>query len=234
MSAGPRRLGDVSRGVRIAALLLCCACRVEGAAAQEQPAEKPEQETPPPKPKRPQRLVLDIDRHVERKLEQEAKIAPPRFQESIEVVARSPQMLLERFFGGVDLECGPAGGGAPSVEEMRGYRPHAPPTADLMALAMALAGKVMGKVRGKPDPKYYLYAVRRSNAVNYALREERVPDSWFYNFPGVTFEMVASFPDRDSAVTAWRRMERGFGTPTAPKIDAMAPQWATAPCRPRR
>jgi hypothetical protein len=240
MSAGPRRPGDVLRLVRIALLLLGCAV-ASPAGAQQQPAPEATAEQQaadakkeqPPK-RRGQRLVLDIDKHVERKLEEEARIAPPRFQESIEVVGRSPQMLLERFFGGVDLECGPAvGGGAPTIEEMRGYRPHTSPTADLMALAMALAGKVMGKVKGKPEPLYYLYAVRRSSAVNYALREDRVPDSWFYNFPGVTFELVASFPDRDSAVTAWRRMERGYGTPAAPKVEAI-PQWATAPCRPRR
>jgi hypothetical protein len=230
--AGQRRTA-----LRIGALLLGCAGS-SGFAAPQQPApEPPAQQHEPAAEKteekakpRPRRLVLDIEKHVEKKLAEE----PPRFETSIEVVAKSPQMLLERFFGGVDLECGPGGGGAPSVEEMREHRPHAPPTADLMALAMALAGKVMGKVKGNETPRYFLYAVKRSNAVNYALREEKVPDAWFYNFPGVTFELVESFPDRDSAVRAWRRMERGFGTPTAPKVDALAPQWATAPCRPRR
>lgn len=234
--------GGVQTVVRITALLVGCA-GLSGFAAAQQPApEQAAQQQEPAAAKdedkakarpRGRRLVLDIDKHVEQKLAEEAKYAP-RFETSIEVVARSPQMLLERFFGGVDLECGPGGGGAPSVEEMREHRPHAPPTADLMALAMALAGKVMNRVKGKPTPRYYLYAVRRASTVNYALREDRVPDSWFYNFPGVSFELVESFPDKDSAVTAWRRMERGFGTPTAPKVDALAPQWATAPCRPRR
>jgi hypothetical protein len=218
--------------------VLLLGCAVSGlAGAQERPRE-PAVEQPPaaeqPKPARARRLVLDIDKHVEKKLEEEARIAPPRFEESIEVVARTPQVLLQRFFGGVDLECGPGGGGAPGVEEMRGYRPHTGPTADLMALAMALAGKVKDKLgKGKQDPRYYLYAVRRAGAVNYALREDRVPDSWFYNFPGVSFELVDSFPDRNCAVSAWRRMERGFGTPVAPKVEAV-PQWATAPCRPKR
>jgi hypothetical protein len=229
MSEGRRGPADVLTRVRIAALV-CCACWGQAAVAQQPPDPQETAEKPQP---RSSRLVIDIDKHVEKKLAEEAKLAPPRFQESIEVVARSPQMLLERFFGGVDLECGPAGGGAPSVEEMRGYRPHDGLALDLGALAMALAGKVMGKVKGKAEPRYYLYAVRRSNAVNYALREERVPDSWFYNFPGVTFELVASFPNRDEAVNAWRRMERGYGTPVGPKVD-LVPQWATSPCRPRR
>jgi hypothetical protein len=237
MPAGPCSLTGVQTGVRSAALILWCVLGVSSAAAQEQPtqpAQPAEEQQPAAKPKpRPQRLVLDVDKHVERKLAEEAKFAPPRFETSIEVVGRTPQVLLERFFGGIDLECGPGGGGAPSVEEMRGYRPHTSPTADLMALAMALAGKVMGKVKGKPEPRYYLYAVRRSGSLNYALREERVPDSWFYNFPGVSFELVESFADRNAAVTAWRRMERGYGTPVAPKIEPI-PQWATSPCRPRR
>lgn len=236
--AAPRRTGW-----RITALVLGCAGLSHIAAARQPAPEQPAQQQEPAAEKaedkakarpRPRRLVLDIEKHVEKKLAEEAKISPPRFETSIEVVARSPQVLLERFFGGVDLECGPGGGGAPSVEEMREHRPHAPPTADLMALAMALAGKVMNKVKGKQAPRYYLYAVRRGNVVNYALREERVPDAWFYNFPGVSFELVESFADQEAAVRAWRRMERGFGTPVAPKVDALAPQWATAPCRPRR
>ena len=223
--------------LRIGALLLGYAAG-SGFAAAQQPAPEPPAQAQEPIPEkaeqknapRQRRLVIDIDKYVEKKLAEE----PPRFETSIDVVARSPQLLLERFFGGVDLECGPGGGGAPSVEEMREHRPHAPPTADLMALAMALAGKVMGKVKGKETPRYFLYAVRRSSTVNYALREERVPDAWFYNFPGVTFELVESFASKDTAVQAWRRMERGFGTPTAPKVEALAPQWATQPCRPRR
>lgn len=239
---GQRGSSGVQTVVRITALVLGSAFCSGFAEAQQPAPEQPAQqesaaekaeEKPKAKP-RTRRLVLDIDKHVEQKLAEEAKYAPPRFQTSIEVVARSPQVLLERFFGGVDLECGPGGAGAPSVEEMREHRPHAPPTADLMALAMALAGKVMTKVKGKQAPRYYLYAVRRGNVVNYALREERVPDAWFYNFPGVSFELVESFADQDTAVRAWRRMERGFGTPVAPKVDALAPQWATAPCRPRR
>ena len=101
---------------------------------------------------------------------------------------------------------------------------------------MALAGKLMGAVKGKAAPHYYLYAVKRNNTVNYALRDERVPDSWFYNFPGVTFELVESFPDRDSATRAWRRMERGM-TPVGPKVDALAltqQTWGASPCRARR
>jgi len=229
MSAGPRRLGDVSRGVRIAALLLCCACRVEGATAQEQPAEKPEQETPPPKPKRPQRLVLDIDKHVERKLEQEAKIAPPRFQDSIEVVARSPQMLLERFFGGVDLECGPAGGGPPGHVESREARPHMAPYIDMVALAHLLSG-LGGK--GKGPERYFLYRMNRGESSVFTVREARLTAAEGAA-PGGTFELVETFPDLGSAMKAWRRMERGFATPVG--SDALPPPaWATTTCRPRK
>jgi hypothetical protein len=233
--------GCVQTVVRIAALVCVCAAPGGSALAQQpppQPAQQQEarerdeqaKQAQQPTPARPRRLVLDIDKHVQQKLAEE----PPRFETSIEVVARSPQMLLARFFGGVDLECGPSAGGAPSMDEMREHRPHTAPTADLLALAMALAGKVMAGVKGKPTPHYYLYAVKRNNTVSYALREDRVPDSWFYNFPGVTFELVESFPDRDSATRAWRRMERGYATPVAPKVDALASQWGASPCRARR
>ena len=224
-------------GMRIAALLLVGA-GLSGLAAAQQPAQQQEptaeKRDEKPKPAR-RRLVLDIDKQVEKKLEEEAKKAPPRFETSIEVVARSPQMLLERFFGGVDLECGPGGGGAPTVEEMREYRPHAPPTADLMALAMALAGRVMDKIHSNQPPKYFLYRVRRKDVgVSYALREDRIPDAWFYNFPDLNFELVETFADKDGAVRAWRRMERGYGTPVAAAVNTPPPQWATTPCRLRR
>jgi hypothetical protein len=189
--------------------------------------------------RRPRRLVLDIEKHVEKKLAEEARLAPPRFTTSIEVVARTPQMLLERYFGGVDLECGPAGappgGGSPTVEEMRPYRPHTAPTGDLLALASALAGQLGKLVKKKGDgpARYYLYKVIRKGAVSYALREDRVPDSWFYNFPELSFELVESFSDKDTAVRGWRRMERGFTTPVAPRSEP-APSWVAVNCRPRR
>lgn len=217
---------------------LCLVAGAQEPAPQLSPAtEKATTEKTGDKPTRPaRRLKLDIDKHVEKKLEEEAKKAPPRFETSIEVVARSPQALLERFFGGVDLECGPGGGGAPTVEEMRQYRPHAPPSADFLALAMALAGKVMDKIHSTPaTPKYFLYRVRRKDAgVSYALREDRVPDAWFYNFPDLNFELVETFTDKDTAVRGWRRMERGYGSPVAAATNTPPPQWATTPCRPRR
>ncbi len=206
--------------------------------AEPSPAPAAKSEDGEPR-RRPRRLVLDVDKHVEAKLAEEARFAPPRFSTSVEVVAKTPQMLLERYFGGVDLECGPAGappgGGSPTVEEMRAFRPHTSPTADLLALASALAGQVGRLVKKRPDgpARYYLYKVVRKDAVSYALREDRVPDSWFYNFPDLAFELVESFSDRDTAVRAWRRMERGFTTPLAPKA-VPAPSWVAVNCRPRR
>jgi hypothetical protein len=202
------------------------------------PAAKPQEGEPA---RRPRRLVLDIDKHVEQKLAEEARFAPPRFETSIEVVARTPQMLLERYFGGVDLECAPAGsppgGGAPTVEEMRGARPHTSPTGDLLALVSALAGQVGKFVKSKDKdpapPRYYLYKVVRKDAVSWALREDRVPDAWFYNFPELSFELVDTFSNKDTAVRAWKRMERGFATPVAPKVESV-PSWVSVNCRPRR
>ena len=64
-----------------------------------------------PSPSPSPSIVIDVDRHVGQMLEEEAKKGTPRFETSIEVYGKSPQIMLERFFGGVDLECKP--GGAP-------------------------------------------------------------------------------------------------------------------------
>jgi len=98
-------------------------------------------------------------------------------------------------------------------------------------------GQVMGAVKGKAGAALLSLRVRRNNTVNYALREEKVPDSWFYNFPGVTFELVDSYADRDSATRAWRRMEhrlRNACRAEGRRAVADPADVGRLPCRPRR
>jgi hypothetical protein len=189
-------------------------------------------QSPSPTPS-PSPIVIDVDRHVGQVLEEEAKKGPPRFQTSIEVYGKSPQIMLERFFGGVDLECvpggAPPGGGAPTEVEMRAVRPHPAPYVDFAALGMAVAKKL----KGKGPERYFLYRVRNKERVNYLLREGRVPPGTVGVLPGVTYDLVAAFPDTDSAVRGWKRMEHGF--PTAEGPDASPPPpWQTTTCRPKR
>jgi hypothetical protein len=154
------------------------------------------------------RLHLDLDKHVERLLAGPQKGGLPRFETSIEVIGKSPQVMFERFLNGADLGCGP------TVRHLPG------PYFDLAALVRLF------KEKG-PD-RYFLYRVRRSGDVSYWLRDDRIRDALLLTAPGVTFELVAAFPDLGSATEGWRRMERGFETARPPSA------WAMIPCRPSR
>ncbi len=178
------------------------------------------------------RLKLDIDRHVEERLAEEERKGTPRFETRVEVVGKSPQVMLDRFFGGVDLECppggAPPGGGAPTEVEMRDARWNLPPYADFLALGKFIADKLNGK--GGKAERYFLYRVRGKDGVSYLLREGRAPDTLLYGAPGTTFELVDAFPDLDSGTRAWRRLERAFPTPVGPSASP-PPVWQSTTCR---
>jgi len=181
---------------------------------------------PAPQGERPERLKLDIDRHVQRLLAGRPEL--PRFETAVEVQGKAPQLMLERFFGGFDLECGPSAGGAPSEGEMRAYRPHPAPYLDFAALSAALARKF----GPKGTPRYFLYRVQRPDGASYSLREDRIPESWFLNLPGTSFELLESFDNREDAVVAWRRVHRGERQLRPSSALPLQP-WVTATCRPK-
>lgn len=199
-----------------------------GAAAFAQTASAPE-DASRQAGRRPRRLRLDLERHVARVLEERGRNGLPRFEDSVEVWAKSPQLMLERYFHGVELECGPTSAGAPTDVEMRAARYHPSPYADFGTLARALAQRVKA-----PQPsRFFLYRVRRADGLTYAVREGPIPQAWRFNTPGTTFELLEGFPDLKSATAAWRRLERGFAT-AVPTVDASPPPpWATTVCRPR-
>ena len=142
--------------------------------------------------------------------------------------------MLQRYFGGVDLECtpggAPPGGGAPTHVEMREARGHPSPSLDFLALGKFIAEKLSG--RGDEADRYFLYRVQRKDGVSYLLREGRVPDAVLYNSPGTTYELLEGFSDTKSGARAWLRMERGYRTPVAPSAPPPA-DWQTSTCRPR-
>ena len=185
---------------------LCAALLFVASVARAEPPPDPQPSPSPsgkPSPEAtpsPSRLRLNIDRLVRRALESEG--GPPRFATSVDVEAESAQAAFDRHLQGLDLECGPAGGGAPTDVEMRAVRPHLSPSADFLALGKWIAGKVKD---GKGPDRYFLYRVRTQKGVSYSLRQEPVPDA-LLGVPGTTFELVATFKDQGSATRAWRRL----------------------------
>lgn len=161
-------------------------------AQEEKPAAQP---TPTPSPA--PRLRLDVEKHTKRVLDEKGV---PRFETTVEVEARSPQSLLDRYFEG--SPCAPAGG-VPT--ETQAGRPTTSPSVDFLAAARAL-GK---KLQGKGPERFFIYRIRQSERVRYSLREGRVPVDWLSGVSGTLYELIAAYPDRDEAARALRRLERG-------------------------
>lgn len=198
-------------------------------AAAEPPTPAP---SPSPSPSPRPRLRLDLERHVGHALEKEVESGPPRFQDSVEVDAQTPQAMLERHTAGLHLECGPTGGGgAPTEIETRAARPHPSPSIDFVPLLKALGG-ALGKK--KQAERFFLYRVRSANRTTYLVRTERIPEAWHFATPGTTYEFVEAFADLDSAARGLRRLERGHARAEREDPGAPPPLWVTAtPCRPR-
>jgi hypothetical protein len=170
-----------------------------------------------------------VEQQVEKVLDEKERGELPRFESSIDVEGESPQTILDRRLRPLDLECGPAGG-PPTEAETRAVRPHQSPSADLLALGKLLAGMA----KGKGQERFFLYRVRRNEAVTYLVREGRMPDAEFYNTVGATFELLAGFADAKRATDAITRLERGFEAPVGPELRGPVPPWVTSPCRPRK
>jgi hypothetical protein len=193
-----------------------------GYLSAEEPPTGTKEATPP------KRLRLDVDGQVQRMLEKREGLL--HFETAVEVVGTSPQAMLDRHLQGVDPECGPPAGGAPTEAEMRQAQPHAAPYLDFLPLLRALRGKITKK----GADHYFLYRVHQGDRVSYSLREERLPDALLYNPSGTTFELVEAFPDRDTATSAWWRLERGLQGPYPKASPLPVPPWATSPCSPGR
>lgn len=190
--------------------------------AQAAPSPSPEP-SPSPSASPVPRLRLDIERHVDSVMRGHGD--KPSFETEIEVIGRPPDVALEEVLRDFDLECGPSTG-PPTAIESREFRPHPAPYLDLSALAQMLSGAL-----SRPGPpRYFLYRLRGNGGPEYLLREEALVTPPGQQ-PSTSFELVASFPDLDSALRGYRRMARGFDTPErADKADP-PPPWATTTCR---
>jgi hypothetical protein len=238
-------LGTSPRWPGSSAASVALACVLCGSAAAQAPTPSPapreDSLSPPPSPSPsaspspPLRLRLEIERHVEEILEEGEKKGIPRFETRVEVVGKSPQLMLNRFFGGIEYDCTPGGappdGGAPTHVEMREARWHPTPTADFEGALLKLLGSVF-KSKTAGEERYFLYRVKAKDDVSYLLREGRLPDSVRYATPGTTYELVQGFADPKSGAKALWRLERGFPTPEAPNAPPPA-DWQTSTCRPR-
>jgi hypothetical protein len=239
-------LGGAGRRVPGRAAALAVAALLSGRADAQAPTPSPVspgaheaptlEPTPEPTPTAaPKRLKLDIDRLVRERLEEDEKKGVPRFQTHVEVVGKSPQVMIDRFFGGIEYDCTPGGappaGGAPSHIEMREARWHPSPSADFEALILKLVAEAF-KGRKRGEDKYFLYRVKTKGEVSYVLREGRIPESLLYSTPGTTYELLRSYADTKSGVKALRRLERGFPTPEGSTVPPPA-DWQTSTCRPR-
>lgn len=222
-------LGGAGRKVPGRAAAFAVAALLSGRTDAQTTTPEP---TPTPAPKR---LRLDIDRLVKERLEEDQRKGILRFETRVEVIGKSPQVMLDRFFGGIEYDCrpggAPPGGGAPSHIEMREARWHPSPSADFEAALLKLIAEAFkGKMRG--EDKYFLYRVNAKGVVSYLLREGRVPDALLYARPGTTYELIRAYADTKSGAKALRRLERGFATPEGSSAPPPA-DWQTSTCRPR-
>jgi hypothetical protein len=209
---------------------------------------------------RPARLTIDIERHIAEAMARDPSLALPRFKEDIEV-RDAYQDALDALVRGVDLECGPSGQGPPTRYEMNPYRGATIPVhADFLAPAKLIV-KGLDHLFGSKAPHYFLYAVHRSSvadapgtddaspmtsapsssgprpsapsAPEYIVREAPISENARSSIAGVSWELVASFRDRDSALAALRRL-RGGSTLQRAHEDGRLPPWVSTTCRPPR
>ena len=170
-----------------------------------------------------------VEQEAEKIVQKEMREGVPRFEEQVEVFGKTPQMMLERFFGGAEVECGSLPGGVPSESDMRGVRPMPGQALDFIGAAQQLLKALKGEDKG--PPRYFLYRVRKADEARYELREGKIPVAWMYGgVNGNTFELLQGFSDRDTAVRGLRRMEKGFLTPTPLASERESP-WVYKTCR---
>jgi hypothetical protein len=154
------------------------------------------------------RLRLDIDGRVKERLDRD----PPRFE--LEVVGTTPQAALEQHLKSFDVLCGASDHGAPTLLDMAGQRPGPSASVRLDQLLGPLLLGAFTKLKKSGPDRYFVYRVSGPNGAHFLMREGPIPEPQRF-VPGGVIELVIAYPDRKAAAHAWRRLERGFGTPEA-------------------
>lgn len=156
----------------------------------------------------PARLTLEIERHVDTVLrEHEATEGLPRFETSIEVEGKEPQVLFERFLRDVDLEYGPTFPSGPTAAGSYDYRPRPPKKPNFLPFFQWLYRRSQKDL----PPRYFVYRISGPAGVYATIRESRLPLGSLG--PGVFFELVGAFPDREAALEEYARVEQEAAAP---------------------
>lgn len=136
-----------------------------------------------------------------------------RFEDHVEVAARSPERAVDEAFAGQDLLHGPTFASAPTVAESRGparFDPN-PESASLDLLGLGLLGvkALVGKLGRPAPPRYFLYAaVRPDGSARLTLREGRLPASALEQ-AGLSYRELGAFTRLDEARRAQAALEAG-------------------------
>jgi hypothetical protein len=137
-----------------------------------------------------------------------------RFEEQVDVAARTPRSAVAEAFAGQDLLHGPTFASAPTVAESRGparfdANPESP-SLDLLSAGLAGALALVKKLRGPGEPRYFLYEARLADgSARLLLREGRMPPEGL-EAPGVSYRELASFARFEDAQRAQAALEAAW------------------------
>jgi hypothetical protein len=155
------------------------------------------------------RLRLDVEARVECALRRDPASGLLRREERIEVTARSPEALLQRFLKPEDVRGGPPQSPAPGQP---GYG-----SVNLVPLLQALLGKLSGG--GGP---FYLYLLTTPRGSTGELREEPIPAGSLVR-TGAVYEPMGTYRSAREALAALRQLEsRGRPAPE-PGVELVGP-----------
>lgn len=188
----------------------------------------------------PARLEIDIQRAIDEVYARHVASGLPRFEEKVEIRDKVQEAIDERLIG-IEEECDEAESGPPNHAELNRYRAYPVPVHwDYVAVAKFLV-KTFKKRFGSKEPRYFIYAVRKSAregsapaAPELVMREGAISEAARAAVPGTSWELMASFRDRDEALRGLTRLRQGFASPKRAFADDRPPPWASTNCRPRR
>ena len=160
-------------------------------------------------------------------------LAIPRFEEQVDVRDRY-QEALDAHLQAAELGCRETtSSGPPSQDELSRYGANPkPPSADLLTPGKLLFGEIKG-LFSREKPRFFLYSVRRKDEPGrevYVVVDGPIAVSARESVPEAAWELLDRYSDRDEAVEALERLQRGG--PARPD-DQGTPRtlWAATGCK---
>lgn len=150
-----------------------------------------------------------------------------RFEDRVEVAARSPERAVDEAFAGQDLRHGPTFASAPTVAESRGPARFDPnpesATVDLLGLGLLGVKALAGRLGRSAPPRYFLYAaVRADGSARLTLREGRLP-ARAQEQAGLSYRELGAFTRLDEARRAQAALEEGGPARLQATLAALGP-----------